>query len=253
MRRSIPLPVALSVLACAHGPPSPGMPASIALGEDLRVERILPGIWLHVSTLKIPRWGVVPSNGLIVSTPQGTALIDTPWNDRQTRQLLRWMKGSLSPLSLAVVTHAHQDRMGGLRTLQKEGVKVHALDRTVQRLKTRGLHEGVTAFSDVKELVVGERRMELFYPGAGHAPDNIVVWLPGRKVLYAACLVKSLGTDNLGSTADADLGAWPAAINRIKSRYPGARRVIPGHGRTGDAALLDHTLGLLEKPRRYSK
>ena len=42
-------------------------------------------------------------------------LVDTAWTDDQTAQILNWIKQEINlPVALAVVTHAHQDKMGGM-------------------------------------------------------------------------------------------------------------------------------------------
>ena len=32
--------------------------------------------------------------------------------------------------------------------------------------------------------------MEVFYPGPGHAPDNVVVWVGRERLLFGGCLLK---------------------------------------------------------------
>ena len=42
-------------------------------------------------------------------------MVDTAWTDDQTAQILNWIKQEINlPVALAVVTHAHQDKMGGM-------------------------------------------------------------------------------------------------------------------------------------------
>ena len=82
--------------------------------------------------------------------------------------------------------------------------------------------------------------VEVLYPGAGHAPDNIMVWLPEQKILYGGCAIRELATDSLGNTADGDLASWPKAIKLAQDRYSTAEVVIPGHGAPGGPELLAH-------------
>ena len=87
------------------------------------------------------------------------------------------------------------------------------------------------------------RGFEAFYPGPGHAADNIVLHFPA--LLYGGCLVKSLEAKDLGFTGDANPQAWPDAIRKVRDRY-GELLVVPGHGpvdHTGKA--YQHTLDLL--------
>lgn len=52
----------------------------------------------------------------------------------------------------------------------------------------------------------------------------------------------------LGYIGDADLTAWPGAVQRVAARYP-YKAIIPGHGSVDrDGAAYEHTLALLRRP-----
>ncbi|MEO7511979.1 MAG: hypothetical protein ABIZ91_09480 [Gemmatimonadaceae bacterium] len=72
-----------------------------------------------------------------------------------------------------------------------------------------------------------------------------MVWMPNERVLCRGCAVRAGAAGSLGNTAHADLVSWPDAIDRALNRYGNALIVVPGHGASGDAALLRHTLELL--------
>ena len=66
----------------------------------------------------MPGFGAVASNGLIVRDGGRVLVVDTAWTDDQTAQILNWIKQEINlPVALAVVTHAHQDKMGGMDAL----------------------------------------------------------------------------------------------------------------------------------------
>jgi metallo-beta-lactamase class B len=58
-------------------------------------------------------------------------------------------------------------------------------------------------------------------------------------------MAKEIAARSLGNTADADLAAWPGTLRRVLTAFPGARIVVPGHGRPGGIDVLQHTLELL--------
>jgi len=92
---------------------------------------------------------------------------------------------------------------------------------------------------------------EVFYPGAGHAADNVVVWFPDAGVLFGGCLVKAEPATDLGNVADADLASWPKAIAAVSERYPAIRWLVPGHGPVGGGAgALARTRALLQAAPR---
>ena len=54
-------------------------------------------------------------------------VVDTAWTDDQTAQILNWIKQEINlPVALAVVTHAHQDKMGGMDALHAAGIATYA-------------------------------------------------------------------------------------------------------------------------------
>src|SRR5262249_43799819 len=146
----------------------------------------------------------------------------------------------------AVVTHSHTDRAGGLAALVRHHVPVVALDLTADRLRQVGsadVPDRVFAAADaVRADPLG---FEVFYPGAGHAPDNVVVWFPAARILFGGCVVKAEAAEDLGNVADADVLQWPNAVDAVRARYPEAETVVPGHGPVGTLDALVHTKDLL--------
>ena len=220
--------------------------SSAQLGDDVSVRRLVPNIWIHTSIQRYPGGVVVPSNGLIDETDHGSILIDTAWNDDQTQRICDWAAATLQkPVQLAIVTHAHNDRIGGVGFLLSRCIPVIGLKMTADIAKLRNL----TGPTELFDLSAGQMKkiegLELFYPGAGHAPDNIVVWFTAEHVLFGGCLIKSADAGNLGFVVDANLEHWPDAVNAVRDRYAAAEIVVPGHGNPGGRELLDHTLKLL--------
>ncbi|MFD2386042.1 MBL fold metallo-hydrolase [Enterococcus rivorum] len=72
-----------------------------------------------------------PANGLILVGNSGLILIDTPWDDKKTRDLLAILKNTFHKnVSDAIVTHFHNDRVGGIKALQEEDISVHSTPLT---------------------------------------------------------------------------------------------------------------------------
>lgn len=219
------------------------------LAGDLQLRLLAEGVWVHVSTLDLPGFGRVPSNGLVVFGPDGALLVDTPWTPEQTEKLVRWIE-ERQPLVNVVVTHAHQDRTGGVGALPRTA-RVHALGSTVELSAGLGRAFSAEELPVSASLELAGERVETFFPGAGHAPDNLIVWFPDRRILFGGCMVKSADAGDLGNVADADIDSWGAAVRRVRERYPNAAVVVPGHGELGGSELLDHTDVLIKAaPRR---
>ena len=210
-------------------------------------------------------------------------LVDTPQDVSGTEDLLRWMDRRFGRgYRLTVVnTHFHSDCLGGNSVLIRRGDTVMGSTQIASMLAERGeasrarsvdflvsrndptlerFIEGhrstpfvppnlAVDLSEPITFTIANEPLELFFPGAGHSLDNIVVYFPRRALLFGGCLIKALGAQGLGNTADGDVAAWPGSVQRVIDRYPYARMVIPGHGPEGDRALLAHTLELLQSPQ----
>ena len=90
---------------------------------------------------------------------------------------------------------------------------------------------------------LGDKTIEVRHFGPGHTSDNVVVWLPQEKLLFGGCLIKANGAGK-GNLADASPEKWPKTVIKVRSAYPEAEVIVPGHGRHGGQELLNHTIVL---------
>ncbi|QCR24024.1 subclass B1 metallo-beta-lactamase [Pontibacter sp. SGAir0037] len=220
------------------------LPIQLVLAQEAEVQKIAPQVYRHTS------YGMygnskVPANGLLIDTSDGVVIIDTAWDNEQTLQLLSWVKNNLKkPVKMCIVTHAHEDRLGGVEVLHQNNVIVFSTAQTAQiALEQHNLK--IDSTLPLTLVNIGQQQLEVFYPGAGHAPDNIVVYLPEQKLLFGGCFVKDATAPNLGNLADADVNNWAGAIEKVQQKFPKAKTVIPGHGAIGNSKLLQHTKKLV--------
>ena len=207
---------------------------------ELRIEKIAEGVYLHTSFQQVEGYGLVDANGLVVLDGQGAYIIDTPWSERDTAALVAWLQERNYQVKASVSTHFHDDRTAGIAYLNSISVPTYASARTNALLKQNGKALAAETFDDAP-LWLLEGKVEVFYPGAGHSVDNLVVWLPEQKLLSGGCFVRAATAGTLGNTADAVISEWAASAERLQRRYPDAQIVIPGHGVPGDVSLLEHT------------
>ncbi|MFY0762263.1 subclass B1 metallo-beta-lactamase [Metabacillus dongyingensis] len=205
-------------------------------------------VWTHTS---YNEWNgtTYDHNGLIVSTSKGLVLIDTAWgNDQKTEELLKMIKKHLKKkVVLALITHAHDDSISGIRALLNQGIDVRSTLLTAKLAKEYG-YPSPKPTLDVKPVMkVGDTVIEAFYPGEGHSKDNITVWLPQYKLLFGGCLIKSLDAKDLGNLSDANVEQWDNSVNKVIENYPHVETVVPGHGTWGDKSLLFHTIDLIKQ------
>jgi glyoxylase-like metal-dependent hydrolase (beta-lactamase superfamily II) len=205
---------------------------------------IAPGVWLHISWQTVATWGLVPSNGLIVREGDHVVVIDTAWGAAPSRALLAWIDRELKlPVARLIVTHFHDDRLGGWEVFAERGVRIVASEQTLALAKVQP-----TPAFDLYRLSPGEKlaagTLEILYPGPAHAPDNVVVWLRSERILAGGCAVRAAASAGLGNLSHASVADWAASIARVQAAYPDARLVLPGHGDNGGPELLAHTRDL---------
>ncbi|MCV5409220.1 metallo-beta-lactamase, partial [Escherichia coli] len=128
---STALAAALMLSGCMPGEIRPTIGQQMETGDqrfgDLVFRQLAPNVWQHTSYLDMPGFGAVASNGLIVRDGGRVLVVDTAWTDGQTAQILNWIKQEINlPVALAVVTHAHQDKMGGMDALHAAGIATYA-------------------------------------------------------------------------------------------------------------------------------
>ncbi|MGO4294516.1 subclass B1 metallo-beta-lactamase [Chitinophaga sp. RAB17] len=190
----------------------------------------------------------VPANGLYIVTGKGIVLINTPWSEAQTRQLVDTLEKQYhQKITHCIVTHFHADCTAGLDVLKQIGVKTYSTQQTLDLCKAKGEKEAQYVFRKDTTFNIHGVTLQTYYPGEGHTKDNIVIWLPQSKVLYGGCFVKSLEATNMGFTGDGNLKEYPASLKRLKRKFPRPAYLIPGHdGWKGGMEQVDHSLQLLK-------
>lgn len=220
-------------------------------GEEpkLQVSEVGKDVYVHTS-YKLLKDGYFPSNGLVIETEEGIVLVDTAWGEEQTSQLLDWVSANLKkPVIAVIITHFHEDRAGGIEVLKKMNISSYAGNRTISILKGEGKSLPEKSLKDKDILVFGKTKIETFFFGAGHSKDNLVVWLPGSKILFGGCLVKSTEANEIGNTKDADLKEWPKTIYKLEKSFSKISILVPGHQSWGGKESLKRTLELLESSK----
>jgi len=175
-------------------------------------------------------------------------MLDCPWDTTQYQPLLDSIEARHHQrVVLFIATHFHDDRTCAIDFLKKKGIPTWSTELTRRLCQEHHDPQAEHVFLHDTSFLAGGYRLETYYPGPGHTPDNIVVWLGRDKVLYGGCLVKSTDAPGLGNLEDANIAEWPASIHRVIDRYPNALFVIPGHLGWADPHGLQHTLDLLKQ------
>jgi metallo-beta-lactamase class B len=218
----------------------------------IRTTHLTGNIYVCTSYGILDDGSVFPANDMYIITRTGVILIDTPWGEAETSQLIDtlWSRYHKKIL-LCISTHFHADRTGGVDVLKKKGIKTYSSVLTKQLAKQRGEKQPEFTFTGDTTFNVDNVILQAYYPGEGHTKDNIVIWLPQSNVLFGGCFIKSLDATDIGNLADANLKAWPFSIEKVKAQFKDIKFVIPGHqGWQGDTLMFGHTLELAKQASR---
>lgn len=226
-------------------------PKEIFKSEALQVQQISPNTYVHISYLATNDFGKVPCNGMIAVNGDKAIVFDATTNDSTSAVLIRWIKEALKAKPVAlVVTHFHEDCLGGAAAFRAEAIPTYAGKQTIAATREKKLFVPENGFDSLYQFDLNGAPVTARYFGAGHTRDNTVGYFAKDSVLFGGCLVKELEADK-GYLGDADTTSWPATIIKLKQAYPGIKRVIPGHGVVGGKELLDYTHDLFaaKKPK----
>jgi len=215
---------------------------TIKVSNDIELIELSENAWVHVSYASLPGFSRFASNGLILVNGREAFLFDTPVTDSLTMNLVSWLNDTMKLKVVGFVpNHWHNDCMGGLRFLQNQKIESYANQMTIDIARSKNLPVPAHGFKDSLLLQLADIQIKCYYLGAAHSLDNIVVWIPSERILFAGCMVKSLNSNDLGNTADGDLIVYPETIDKVISKFPDAKIVIPGHGQFGGMDLIRHT------------
>lgn len=192
------------------------------------------------------------SNAAFVVTDDGVVVIDALGSPPLARRLLAEIRRvTAEPVKWVVVTHYHADHVYGLQVFRDEGATIvaHALARDylesdTARLRLQTSRDQLSPWIDEHTRLVppdrwvgsvdaqadtlirvGQTDFLLRPVGPSHTPEDLVVYLPSRGLLFAGDL---LFRGRIPFVGQADSGGWIRALDRLLALNP--RLVVPGHG-----------------------
>lgn len=222
-------------------------PIEVYKSKDLIITQITENSFEHTSFLQTNDFGNVPCNGLVVRNGNEAIVFDTPTNNNNSEELIKWAEDRLGCKITAVIpTHFHNDCLGGLQAFHNKGIASYAYFKTVELAKINGFTVPENSFKDKLILKIGGKHITAKYFGEGHTKDNVVGYFPAEGVMFGGCLIKELDAGK-GYLGDSNVNEWSNTVKKIKKEYPKVRVVIPGHGDRGNKDLLDYTINLFKK------
>jgi len=191
---------------------------------------------------------LISANAMYLVTNKGVVLFDAPWDETQFQPLLDSIKAKHNKeVIMCFATHSHDDRAGGITFYKQKGIKTYTGKLTDEILKKQNTPRAEYIVPNDTLFTIGQYKFEVFYPGKGHAPDNIVAWFAKEKILYGGCFIKSASAKDLGYLGDSDVKQWGKSIKKVKSKCKAPQYIITGHEDWTNTQSLDHTLKLVQE------
>lgn len=242
--------------------------AALAAADDpgVRAREVAPDVWFvqgQAALGSAANRNFISNAGFVV-TGDGVVVVDALGSPALAGELIAEIRRvTPQPIRYVIVTHYHADHIYGLQAFKAAGATIlaHAggreylgSDTAQQRLQVsrermapwidastqlvpadRWLAEGDTT------LRVGAFDFRIRHAGPAHTPEDLVVHVPQRGVLFAGDLVFR---GRLPFVGQADSRKWIASLARLIELEP--RLVVPGHGPASTDAVAD-----LELTRDY--
>ncbi len=239
---------------------------SLAAGARAEVpamvaQQVSPSAWYveGVSALGTPANQNFISNAAFVVTPAGVVVIDALGSPALAERLMGEIrKVTPRPITHVIVTHYHADHIYGLQAFKAQGARIIAhgaareyLNSETARLRLEASREELapwvndeTRLVEADEWLAGDKTLkiggvefQIKIVGPSHTPEDLVVYLPGEKVLFAGDLVFRSRIPYVGK---ADSRHWILALEKLLLFDAGV--IVPGHGPLSHEARKDMQL-----------
>lgn len=199
------------------------------------------------------------SNAGFVVTKTGVVVIDALGSPQLARELMQEIvRVTGKKVTHVIVTHYHADHIYGLQEFKRAGARIIAHRAALEYLHSetaasrleasrRELAPWIDAQTRLvpadewidgqRDIVVGGIRLQLIPIGPAHTPEDLVVFVPSEKVLFAGDLVFR---GRIPFVGQARSGEWIQALDKMLRL--GADAVVPGHGSLSRSSRADMEL-----------
>jgi glyoxylase-like metal-dependent hydrolase (beta-lactamase superfamily II) len=187
------------------------------------------------------------SNAGFVITPKGVVVIDALGSPALAKRLIALIaRMTPQPITTVILTHYHADHIYGLQAFQAIGAHIIAhraalqyLNSDTARLRLQASRRDVAPWIDAgtrlvpadewldgeKDLVVGGVHFLIKPMGPAHTPEDLAIYVPSEKVLFAGDVVFR---DRVPYVGEADSRHWIAALDTLLGMD--IKVIVPGHG-----------------------
>ena len=227
--------------------------------RSLKARPVTEGVWFVQGEAAL---GTVAnrnftSNSAFVVTDDGVVVIDALGSPALANELIGEIRRvTRQPIRYVIVTHFHADHIYGLQAFKAAGATVIAHPAAKEYLGSETAQRRLEAsrlelapwvdaqtrlvpadrWLDAEEstLRVGSFDFVVRHVGPAHTPEDLVVFLPRRSVLFAGDLVFR---GRIPFVGQADSRQWIASLARLMEFD--AKIMVPGHGPLSEDAKTD--------------
>jgi glyoxylase-like metal-dependent hydrolase (beta-lactamase superfamily II) len=199
------------------------------------------------------------SNAGFVITDAGVVVIDALGTPALGESLLAAIRArTTQPVKRVILTHYHADHFYGLAAFKAAGAEVWANEagrqyleggEAEQRLRQRAADLAPLVEPTMKLIgadrwlgehtafEMGGVRFEVIHFGPAHAPDDVVIVVPGEGVIFSGDI---LFAGRVPFVGQADSRQWLARIDQLLALKP--RLLVTGHGAVSSDPTRDLAL-----------
>jgi glyoxylase-like metal-dependent hydrolase (beta-lactamase superfamily II) len=193
-------------------------------------------------------------NAYLYSAKEGLILIDSGRNVSGGRRVVSMVARTGEPVLAILLTHPHPDHVGGLGVLHEAfpQAPIYASEATAQWMRDDPLgfyplareadpdYPATLTYPDRTfpagaPLEIGGSRLHTAEFGPAESETTTVYYDAERRLLFTGDLVNNHATPAL---LEGHSCGWLQALQGLRSHFPEARLIYPGHGSPGRASRL---------------
>jgi glyoxylase-like metal-dependent hydrolase (beta-lactamase superfamily II) len=228
-------------------------------GGPLRARPVAEGVWFvqgEAALGSVANRNFISNAGFVV-TGDGVVVVDALGAPALATELIAEIgRVTREPIRHVIVTHFHADHIYGLQAFKAVGATILAhpagreylhSDAAQRRLET-SRQELAPWIDERTRLISADRWLEaaettlrvggfdfvIRHLGPAHTPEDLVVFVPRRRVLFTGDLVFS---GRIPFVGQADSRQWIDSLERLIAFEP--KLMVPGHGPLSQEPLAD--------------
>jgi len=238
--------------------------AKLVPAWDTEMKEVADGVFAYVQATG----GFCIANAGLIRGPESAIAIDALFTPAMTHAFRSQIAHVTDrPVRQLINTHHHVDHTLGNEHFTGADIIAHVRCREqIERVGVPRERLGAMAphfateiaasqirppnvtFADRMVLYLGDRRIELMHLGTGHTVDDVLVYLPAEKVLFAGDVAFHYVTP---LAFEGHISGWIRVADAIATMD--VETIVPGHGPVGDISDLREMRDYLALVRREAR